>query len=863
MNRAEKRRNKKLADNGAKRTRPIHESSSMPAKQEQTLAIQQAIDLAVQHHKAGDLPKAEAIYQQILQTDPNQPVALHLLGVIVHQAGKNNIAVDLITKAIAINPDYVGAHSNLGNALKALGRLDEAVVSYSKAITINPDLAEVHSSLGVVLKVLGRLDEAISSYQKALAIKPDYAEAHNNLGNALYDQGKFDEAMGSFHRATNIKPNYAEAHSNLGNAFQELGQLDEAAASYNDAISIKPDYAEAHSNLGAALQKLEQFDEAVASYNKALNINPDYAEAHNNLGNVLKIQGKLNEAVASYNKALTIKPDLAKAHKNLGNTHKKLGNFDEAVASYHRALFIKPDSPDVHNNLGNALQKLGQIEEAIESLHKALAIKPDLAEAHYNLGVAHQGLGDLGQALTSYHRATAIKPSYTEAHSNLGNVLKAQGKLNEAVASYYNALTIKPDYAEVHSNLLFCMNNSELYSQKDIYAESCLWEAAHGLSDAALRIEHPHHDCSPERRLRIGYISPDFRKHSVSYFVLSLIASHDRNQFEVFCYSQVPNPDNKTQHLRNLSDCWRSIVGMTMNEIAECIRGDAIDILVDLTGHTANNLLQVFTKRPAPLQVTWLGYPNTTGLLAMNYRLIDAITDPVGPDDNLHSEQLVRLPNGFLCYTPDAEATPIKVPPVLPSGVVTFGSFNNLSKITLSTVSTWARILEATPKSRLLLKNASLADVETRRRYLALFVERGIDIERLEFLSHISSESAHLETYNRIDIGLDTFPYNGTTTTCEALWMGVPVICLRGDRHASRVGASILTRVGQPNLIAETIDDYVAVAGALAKDQARLTTLRQSLRPAMATSPLCDAQGFTRDVETAYKDMWRVWCKSI
>ena len=761
MNKTEQRRNKKHINKKAKNPNPIQPSSTKPTEQEQTLTTQQDIDIAVQHHKAGDLPKAEGIYQQILQSNPNQPIAFYLLGLIAHQVGKNKNAFDLISKA--------------------------------------------------------------------LAIKPDFAEAHNNLGNVL----------------------------------TELGQLDEAVVSFNEAVSIKPDYAEAHSNLGNALQKLKQFDEAVTSYNKALNIIPDYSEVQSNLGLALQELGQLDAAVESYNKAIAINPDLAEAHYNLGNTLQELGSFDEAVASYHRAIFIKPDYVEAHYNLGNALKELRQLKAAVASYNKALAIKPNYAEVHSNLGNALKDLNQLDDAVISYQNALEIKPSYTETHSNLGTAFQAQGKLNEAVASYYNALTIKPDYAEVHSNLLFCMNNSELYSQKDIYAESCLWEAAHGLSDAALRIEHPHHDCSPERRLRIGYISPDFRKHSVSYFVLSLIASHDRNQFEVFCYSQVPNPDNKTQHLRNLSDCWRSIVGMTMNEIAECIRGDAIDILVDLTGHTANNLLQVFTKRPAPLQVTWLGYPNTTGLLAMNYRLIDAITDPVGPDDNLHSEQLVRLPNGFLCYTPDAEATPIKVPPVLPSGVVTFGSFNNLSKITLSTVSTWARILEATPKSRLLLKNASLADVETRRRYLALFVERGIDIERLEFLSHISSESAHLETYNRIDIGLDTFPYNGTTTTCEALWMGVPVICLRGDRHASRVGASILTRVGQPNLIAETIDDYVAVAGALAKDQARLTTLRQSLRPAMATSPLCDAQGFTRDVETAYKDMWRVWCKSI
>jgi tetratricopeptide (TPR) repeat protein len=335
--------------------------------EEQTLTIQQAIDLAVQHHKAGELPKAESIYNQILQSDPNQPVALHLLGVIAHQVGKNDFAVDLITKALAVKPDYAEAYSNLGNALHGLGKLDEAMDSYNKAIDIKPDNAEAHSNLGNTLKDLGKIDEAVASYNKALDIKPDYADAHSNLGNALQLLGKLEEAMGSYNKAIDIKPDNAEAHYNLGNALQGFAKVDGVVASYNKAIAIKYDYVEASSNLGNTLKNLGKVAEAVASYSNALAIKPDYAEAHNNLGNALNDLGKLEEALISFNKAIAIKPDYAEAYNNLGNALNDLGRIDEAVISYNDTLSIKPDYVQVHENLGVALKKGGNFEEASRS----------------------------------------------------------------------------------------------------------------------------------------------------------------------------------------------------------------------------------------------------------------------------------------------------------------------------------------------------------------------------------------------------------------------------------------------------------------------------------------------------------------
>ena len=629
---------------------------------------------------------------------------------------------------------------------------------------------------------VGKHDTAVDLITKALAIKPDYAEAHNNLGIAFKELGRLDEAVASYHKALAIKPDYAEAHYNLGNAFKELGRLDEAVERFHKALSIKPDYADAHINLGAAFKELGRLDEAVASYHKALAIKPDYAEAHYNLGIALQSLGKLEEAVTSYHKALAIRPDQAEAHNNLGAAFKKLGRLDEAVASCHEALAIQPDYAEAHINLGIALKELGRLDEAVASYHKALTIKPDYAEAHINLGNALRDLGKLEEAVASYHKALVIKPDYAEAHVNLGNALRDLGKLYEAVANYRKALAIKPDYAEAHSNLLFALNYGTEVTEVDFIEESRDWNRRHA-SVLAETLDHAN-DRSPDRRLRIGYVSPDMCRHSVSYFFEPLLAAHDPAAVEAFCYAEVAAPDATTWRLETLADHWRRTVGMNDAALAENIRADGIDILVDLAGHTAGNRLLVFARRPAPVQVSWLGYPNTTGLKAMDYRLVDAVTDP----EDEASETLVRLANGFLCYRPPDVAPPVA--PSRPAGPPIFGSFNNITKVTASCIELWSRILTEVPEARLLLKSRQLADAATRELCRDRFAAQNVAPERLELLGPLASLESHLGLYADVDVGLDPFPYNGTTTTCEALWMGVPVVTLRGGHHRGRVGAS-------------------------------------------------------------------------
>jgi predicted O-linked N-acetylglucosamine transferase (SPINDLY family) len=431
------------------------------------------------------------------------------------------------------------------------------------------------------------------------------------------------------------------------------------------------------------------------------------------------------------------------------------------------------------------------------------------------------------------------------------------GLTQEAEQCYYRALQIRPDYAKTYHALLIAAN----YHSDDperIMREHLAWGEHHrSLKPEENRFANPP---DPQRRLRLGYVSPDFRTHSVAFFLEPLLAHHDPATVEVYAYAHVPRPDAVTERLKTRVQGWRDIHGLSDDQVADLIRQDRIDILVDLAGHTANNRLLVFARKPAPIQVTYLGYPNTTGLTAIDYRLTDALADPPGETERYHTETLIRLPHGFLCYQPPSHAPAVAPPPAAVNGYVTFGSFNNLAKVTPKVVEVWARILKAVEGARVVMKNKSFSDAATRERCHEQFIRHGIERERIALRDRLTALEDHLGLYHQIDLALDTFPYHGTTTTCEALWMGVPVITLAGHTHAARVGVSLLTRVGLPELIAQNEDDYVERAVALAQDLPRLTELRATLRQRMTQSPLCDAPAFTRNLEAAYREMWRGWC---
>ncbi len=845
-------------------------------------------------HQVGRADMAIVLIRQAIDHDGHNPAYFSNLGCALQDQGKADEAVAAFRQAIRLNPNLAQAHCNLGNLLRSQGKLEDAVAACREAIRLNPDLAEAHCNLGTALQDLKKLDEAIAAYRQALKIKPDYAEAHGNLGAVLSIQGRLEESVGACRQAIRIKPDFAAAHCALGDTLSAQRKPDEAIAAYRQAIRVRPEFFEAHFNLGAALRTAGKLDEAVAASRQAIRIRPNSAKAQSDLAAALCDQGKFDEAIAACRAAIRIAPGLAEAYSTLGASLRGSGELDEAVAACRQAIGINPDEARARCNLGNALREQNKLDDAVAAFHDAIRIKPDLAMAHGNLANVLSEQRRFSEALAAYQQAIRIDPGFAEAHFNLGNALRDQNKLEEAVAAFRGAIRVKPDLAEAYEGLattlycqdkfdeaaatyreaaalalkfdeassstfLFGLNHRERFSSAALSAAHRSWDERHA-RPVSQPVAHVN-DRSAERRLRVGYVSPDFRNHSVAYFLEPLLEGHDRSAVEVFCYAEVKRPDARTERFKQLADHWVLTVGLSDEAVAERIRRDGIDILVDLAGHTAKNRLLVFARKPAPVQVTWLGYPNTTGLETIDYRLVDDVTDPVGEADAFASETLVRLPGGFLCYDSPRDAPEPAIPPCLAAGAVTFGSFNNAAKLSDATLDAWTTLLARLPKARLRLKGKAFADAGTSRAYLDRLRERGVAADRVDLIAWVP-EQDHLASYDRIDIALDPFPYNGTTTTCEALWMGVPVVTLRGDRHAGRVGASLLTQLRLTDLIAGSAEEYVEIAASLAGDPARLADLRRSLRPRMAASSLCDAPAFARKVEAAYRTMWRRWSQA-
>lgn len=645
----------------------------------------------------------------------------------------------------------------------------------------------------------------------------------------------------------------------------DAGELAAAETLYRDILSTRPQHAGALNGLGIVCQQQERLHEAIDYFQRALARRPEFAGGHCNLGATLYALGRLDEAAACFDRALALQPELAEAHNQLGMVRREQGRLEEALACYQRVLALTPRQAETHNNLGYVLQELGRLQEAIRHYQQALTEKPDFAEAHTNLGLALQTQYRFGEAIAHYMRAIELNPRCAPAHNNLATALQNRGKLDmddggmpAALAHFRRALELQPDFAEAHSNLLFALNQSPDIDPKTLLDEAHRFAERHETPLAARREPHAN-DPAPQRRLRIGYVSGDFRAHPVAFFVEPLFAHHDRTRFEVYCYSCHAREDDVTQRLKSHVDHWRSLMGLSDALAAQLIRADGIDILVDLAGHTSDNRLLVFVHKPAPVQVTWLGYLNTTGLSTMDYRLTDACASPPGMMEKYHSEALVRLPGCQWCYQPPNVCPEVGGLPTLESGGLTFASFHNNAKLSLPVLSLWAEVLAAVPGSRLILVGRGLEQKQMVESWGAPFAQRGIDIGRLEFLG-VQSFDRYLALHQRVDVNLDAFPYPGATTTCHSLWMGVPVITLAGQTVISRSGASLLSTVGLPDFIASTPEEYVGIAVKLAADIDRLRVLRAELRARMAASPLCDSVAFAHDVEDAYRTMWCEWC---
>lgn len=605
--------------------------------------------------------------------------------------------------------------------------------------------------------------------------------------------------------------------------------------------------------LGKKLLEAKRFGEARTVYEQICARRKNDPDHWFTLGVINGVLRRHEEAVACLSKAVELAPQHAAAWYNLGIALRDTEQTEKAAVALRKALSLNPRHGDAAASFAHVLIALHRYEEAEEVFRGVLDHQQCNADFYAVYGAAMQTMGRYEAAIGAYRKAIKLRPPrVAEIHENLAAALCMQGRYRESIENYEAALAIEPNNERIHSSLLLTLHYLAGQDPEEMLARHRRWPGNALRPATPSRVSVLLKEC-PER-LRIGYVSADLRRHSVAFFVEPLLAHHDATRFEVTCYYAHKDADATTARLKALAHRWRNVADLDDQQFLQMVAADGINILVDLNGHTSGNRLTAFARRAAPVQISFIGYPSTTGVAEMDYRLTDAITDPPGAE-RLCTESLLRLPGCFLCYQPPENAPDIAAAPCKKNGFVTFGSFNNLAKVNAEVVAVWAKLLRELPGSRLVMKNPSLTDKATQERYQALFADAGISAERLDLLGFIRDDGGHLGTYGRIDIALDTFPYNGTTTTCEALWMGVPVISLCGDRHSARVGASLLTAAGFPEWIADTPEQYLHVAHSLAQDEARLDKLRSGLREQMSGSRLCSGQAYVKAVESAYDKM--------
>lgn len=811
-------------------------------------------------YQSGQIEMSKQICEKILMKNPRHSDALNMLGVICFHDNDMHAAYRHLKKVLELNPNHVDALVNFGNVLQKLGKLEEAMDCAKRIIDQDPSNAEAYNIVGMIHHKRGEIEEAISLYQKAIQVKPSFAHAYSNLGLALEELGRIEDAISCLRKAVQFDPKNFDACTRLGTIFRDKGNLNESVLWFHRALTINPKHVLTYGNLGKVLHASGKSSDAISVFQQALRLEPTYADGYYNLAVICHQQQRIDEAITYYRKAIHFDGSYPPSFNNLGTILHARGKTEEARALFQQAIGLNPGYADAHYNMGTVLQECGDLDGAKACYEKAISLNPRLIVAYNNLGNVIASQGKLEEAVLLFRRALETDPDSVLVLNNLGNVLKDQGKLAEAETLCRKAVEIKPDFYEACSNFLFFSHYSLFNTPELIYAEHVrLGERFDRISSSDTSTHRKV--LSPDQKLRIGYVSPDFREHSVAYFIEPVIREHTSSHCEVICYSHSFIHDHVTERIKQYADGWRDIARTSDEAAATMIRDDGINILVDLTGHTGNNRLPLFARKPAPVQVTWVGYPATTGLRSIDYKIVDSFTDPVGVTDHFYTEQLLRLPETFLCYLPDSESPDVCEPPALASGYISFGTFNNFPKISPLAVSMWQTLLHALPTSRLVVKAKSFSDNSVKKHFLELFKRAGIGEERIDLISWTPSRKEHLQLYSRIDIALDTFPYHGTTTTCEALWMGVPVITLEGDTHASRVGVSLLSNAGLAELIAHSTDEYISKAVALARDLGKLQSLRHTLRTMLSRSPLTDAKRFVHHLEKAYRSIWQRYCE--
>jgi protein O-GlcNAc transferase len=818
-----------------------------------TLASPDLLKQAVGSYQAGRLDEAEGLCGAILRDNPSHVETLHLLGVIQSRHGRSKEALASYDRALAIKPDYAEVLTNRGVALWDLKRFQDALASHDRALAINPDFAWALYNRGITLQDLKRFEDALTSYDRALAIKPDHAEALNGRGLALQALRRFEDALASYDRALAINPSFAWALYNRGNTLRQLNRLEEALASYDRALAINPDYAEALNNRGVSLQDLKRFEDALASYDRALAIKPDFAWAFDNRGNALRELKRFEDALASYDRALTIDPDYAQALSNRGNALRDLKRFEEALASYDRALAIKPDYAECLYNQGIALRDLKRCEDAVASYDRALAIKPDYAQALNSRGNALRELNRFEDAFASYHKALAIRPDHLHAFAGLADTALKMCDWNRTAEldREIEAHVTERKSIITPFTLLGYSSNSSLQLR-------C---ARNWMQDAIPVLPQPLWGGAIYRheRVRIAYLSADFRRHATAYPIARLLELHDRTRFEILGVSfGVDDGSDMRSRLIKSFDQFHDVRQEPNYDVAKLLTALEVDIAVDLMGHTQDARPDIFARRPAPIQMSYLGYPGTTGAEFIDYVIGDAIVLPFDQQE-FFTEKIAQLPD---CFMVNDSTRPISAHTVsrtqagLPEHGFVFCCFNQSYKISRPMFRIWMRLLARIEGSVLWLSQLNSRAVQNLRNEAMVC---GVEPERLVFAPWTASQADHLARHRLADLFLDTLPYNAHTTAGDALWAGLPLVTCRGESFQGRVGASLLNAIGLSELVASSLDEYEALILKLAADVSFLQSIRCKLEQNRSSSPLFDTDRFRRHIETAYLTAWDIW----
>ncbi|MCX5969861.1 MAG: tetratricopeptide repeat protein [Cyanobacteria bacterium] len=820
---------------------------------------------AIALHQQGQLEQARQGYGAILASDSGNAAAHHYLGLLEHQSGNPMASLPHLRTAVqseAAEPFY---WVNLGNLLKDLQRPQEAEAAYQRALAQEPGDALALYNLGHLYQLYGRWSEAAASFGQATAAQDDFVLAWQKLAAMELRANRRQQALVAAERAVALAPDDAASWFHLADALGRFQRWPESLEALERSLALQPQFAEAWNNLGLARKHQGDLAGAAVAFTKALEQAPPSdpgnaslaAETCSNLAQLELDAHQLQAAQQWSERALALDPQNAQVQFTKGNVLNALGEYELAASALRLALELQSDFPEALNNLGNILLNLRRHSESIATFERAISQRTDYAEALANLANAQREASYPDLAEQALLEAIRIKPEFAAAHSNLGNAYFDQGKVDLALESYHRGIELGQDDRDFVPNYLFALNYSPSASDADLAAETrrlCQAKFDDFLSEAAASAPAAVAVIAG-RRLRVGYVSPDFWMHPVARFLLPVLEHHDRSHFEVFAYSSRHLKDGMTTEIAKRVEHWRDVHQLDDAALAEQIRADGIDLLIDLTMYARDCRPALFARKPAPVQITYLAYVGTTGLAAMDYRITDGVLDPPDAGELPFIEKPLRLPRCWWSFSvppPVVTIPAVLPPPCLSQGVISFGSLNNFVKVNEEVRALWADLVASVPGSKLVLH---IKETRARQGLLEFFAERGVASDRITLIGYQNGPD-YMATYGQIDIALDTSPFAGGTTSFDALWMGLPLVTLAGERSSSRGGASILTSLGRPEWIARSPQEYIAIAQRLAADPQGLAAIRSGLRAELQASPLMDNAGFTAELEVLYCQAW-------